>query len=850
MILLRLISWPDARKHVLRSLLTTAGIMFGIAVFVAMHTANRSVMAAFNQTVDRIAGKTQLQISAGETGFGEDVLERVQSLAEVRIAAPVIEAVVSTGLKGQGNLKVLAVDMTGDGGLRDYQVAGADDTVEDPLVFLAQPDSLIVSRAFADRNGLNIGSALRMSTMDGDKAFTVRGLMRPGGLASAFGGNLAVMDIYAAQKVFGRGRKFDRIDLALRDGVPMEQAQSAILKILGPGFEVEPPSTRGQQFESILRVYALSMNICSVFALLIGMFIIYNSLLIAVTERRKEIGILRALGATREQIQLLFLGESAFAGLVGSACGIILGILIASRLSVYIAGVVEQISGIAETGGAIVIEWKLVLFALAAGILASMLSAVLPARQAASVDPAIALQKGHSPASGEGESRARRIAAAVLAAASLGCLFWGSSGILFYTGYLLIIGVALLLTPTLALWLARLLRGLLSRIWPIEGALAADSVIQSPRRTSSTVAALMLSLAMAIGLAGIARSTYMSIEKWLDAMMSAPLFVSTSESGIAPSFHFPAAMLPELKAVEGIDEVVPVRNIRVNFHGTPVLVVATDLAPFAARTRGREVVAGDYDEMHRLSAAGKGVVVSENFSELQKLGLGGNVELATPAGVLRLPIAGIVKDFAQQQGSIFLDRSLFTRWWKDDSVDVFRVYLKPGASVDSVRRRIQAQFGRERRMLVLSTHEAKNYVLRLADQWFGITYMQIAIAVLVSALGVLNTLTVSITERKRELAVLRAIGGLAEQVRGSVWLEAATVGLIGLVLGLALGAVNLFYQLDLVRRDLTGMPLGYEFPTVIALWLVPIILVATFLAALSPAEYAVRAPLVEALEYE
>src|SRR5579885_538090 len=214
MILLRLISWPYARKHLLRSLLTTAGIILGVAVFVGMHTANQSVLAAFHRTIDRIAGQTQLQISAGEPGFDEDVLEKVQSLNEVRAAAPVIEATVSTG---GANLLILAVDVLGDRSLRTYDLEG-DEAIDDPLVFLAQPDSLIVTKTFAGEHGLALNSKIPMKTMQGEQVFVVRGIMKPGGLASAFGGNLAVMDIYSAQKIFGRGRRFDRIDIALEEG--------------------------------------------------------------------------------------------------------------------------------------------------------------------------------------------------------------------------------------------------------------------------------------------------------------------------------------------------------------------------------------------------------------------------------------------------------------------------------------------------------------------------------------------------------------------------------------------------------------------------------------------------------
>ena len=221
--LLRLISWPYLKKHAVRSLLTVIGIVLGVAVFVAMHTANQAVFFAFERTVDRIAGAAQLQVTAGEAGFPEEVLERVQAIPEVQVAVPVIEAPAGTNLPGQGNILILGVDMTGDRSLREYDLESGDEAViDDPLVFLAQPDSIIITKEFAERNNLRVGDRLTLSTMIGDKPFTVRGIMRSGGLTSAFGGNLAIMDIYAAQQVFGRGRRFDRIDLKLREGVAVD----------------------------------------------------------------------------------------------------------------------------------------------------------------------------------------------------------------------------------------------------------------------------------------------------------------------------------------------------------------------------------------------------------------------------------------------------------------------------------------------------------------------------------------------------------------------------------------------------------------------------------------------------
>ena len=214
-----------------------------------------------------------------------------------------IEAVGATGLTGQGNLLVLGVDMTGDRSLREYDLESGDAAViDDPLVFLAQPDSVMVTAEFARRNGLATNSRFPLDTVTGRKEFVVRGILGGGGLSSAFGGNLAVMDIYAAQHVFGRGRRFDRVDVALAPGVSIDEGRRALREALGPGFEVQTPGARGQSFESLLRIYHLMLRFSSVYALVIGLFMIYNAFATAVTQRRSEIGILRALGATRAQV--------------------------------------------------------------------------------------------------------------------------------------------------------------------------------------------------------------------------------------------------------------------------------------------------------------------------------------------------------------------------------------------------------------------------------------------------------------------------------------------------------------------------------------------------------------------
>jgi putative ABC transport system permease protein len=858
MILLRLISWPYFRKHVLRTMLTTAGIVLGVAVFVGMHTANQSVLAAFSSTVDRIAGKTELQVTAGETGFAEDVLEKVQSAPSVRVAVPVIEAVVDSNIQGQGNLLILGVDMTGDRSLRDYDLESGDAAViDDPLVFLAQPDSLIVSKEFADKNTISTDSRLSLGTVEGEKAFTVRGIMKSSGLTSAFGGNLAIMDVYAAQKMFGRGRTFDRIDLAVAPGRTIAEAEAELGAMLGPGFRVEPPSGRGQQFEAMLEAYSMMVGISSLFALFIGMFIIYNSFAIAVTQRRSEIGILRALGATRGQIRRLFLGESALTGVIGSLGGAAFGILIARGIAASIGTLISDVYGVAQQADELATSPGLLLIAMAIGITTSVIAAAIPAHQAARVDPVQALQKGKYQVLSAGESRLRVIAAAILGAISAGCLIApalsggaiGGSRPVFYVGYVLAIVVALLLGPLLSLALSRAIRPVLKWIRPVEGALAADSLIQAPRRTSASVAALMLSLALVVAFAGMARASYNSIIDWMETALNPDLFVMPSQSVVVRTIRFPKTMGPELEMIPGIERVQMVRDARIVFRETPVMLVAVEVES-VAETALREPVAGDPADMYRRTAAGEGLIVSDNLAQLQHLSLGEMLEIPAPEGVIRLPIVGIVIDYSDQQGTILMDRSLFERYWHDDSVNVFRLYLQPGASVPEVRQRILERYAGSRQVFVLTNGELKQYILKITDQWFGLTSVQIAVAVLVAILGIVNTLTVSITDRRRELGVLQAVGGLHGQIRRTIWIEALSIGCLGLVLGFALGAVNLYYILQIVHHDIAGMRLDYAFPVNVVLALVPTILGAAFVAAIWPAESAVHGSLVEALEYE
>jgi putative ABC transport system permease protein len=323
------------------------------------------------------------------------------------------------------------------------------------------------------------------------------------------------------------------------------------------------------------------------------------------------------------------------------------------------------------------------------------------------------------------------------------------------------------------------------------------------------------------------------------------LYVTTEPTMTERSIRFPAAFRAELESVEGVEEAQPIRIGRVPFRGAQVMLLSAEIERLARRLRFK-LVEGDLPSMIREAAAGRGAIVSESLSLIRNIHVGDIVEV----GPARLPVVGVHVDYTDQQGSVLIDRSVYVRHWKDESADTFRVYLNPGARTDATRQAILDRFAGRGRLFVMTTAEVKGYVLRIADQWFALTYVQLAIALLVAILGIVNSLTVSVLDRRRELGVLQAVGGLPWQVRRAIWLESGAIGVVGVILGVALGAVMLWFNIHVMRQDTFGYRFDYIFPAGFAVLLLPIILAAALLASIGPAESAVRGSLVEALEYE
>ena len=846
------ISARQWREHRLRMSITTLSIALGVGVFFAVGSANRALLDSLALTVERLAGKSTLEVTSGESGFPEQILDTVRGTPGVQLAEPVIEVVLHTAFQDEGNLLVLGIDTTGDQQLRQYEFDRAQSEIADPLVYLAQPNSILLSRPFADRHGLRIGDSVPLFTAHGKKDFVVQGLFKPTGVGEVFGGNIAVMDIYSAQVVFDRGRNFDRIDLVNSPGTPVDDLERRLRARLPAGIDPVRPEVRGRELENAVTAMRLGMLITSFTALLVGVYIILNSFTISVNQRWKEIGILRALGVERGTIEAMFLCEALLIGVFASLAGIGGGFALAAATSRMMASIAASVYGVVSTAVAPRFQPGLALASLGLGVAASLLGAWFPARASSHLDPILAL---HNIESRGRESRLewKRLAvglALVFSCAALVQFSPSRVGLSIELSYIVLTLAGLtILLPFLVAGAAHLLRRAMDWAGGAEGALAVDAMIQSPRRSSATVGALMIGLMFVFSTGAYIQSYKHMINRWTDRLLNADLFVATSDLLRSTSYHFSEDVGRSIAALPEVRSVQNVRFTFIPFQQDSAALISIEMDGFLARAA--DAVKGvSRRQLMAMLPRGQGVLVSRNFSARWRLGVGDRVRLSAPAGPLDLPILGVVEDYRSDKGTIFVDRALYERCWNDHAVDFVDVMLRPGQDASAVKHRIEALTAGSEHAIVYTNAEFRHWIGSLVDQFFLLNYVQLAVAVIVAIVGIVNTLLVSVAERRREFGIIRAIGAYRRQIRKMVLLEAVGISLVGVAAGAVAALFNIQYMSHTESTVIAGYDVPFVFPWALIVASVPAVIALSLLAAWLPAHRAMRIQEIEAIGYE
>jgi putative ABC transport system permease protein len=872
MTVFRLLVWRHVIGEIPRTALTVGGVALGVAVYVAVATANVEILRSFEQAILGVAGRTTLQVSSGTGiagGFDETIIEPVSHASGVLLATPVIE-ITATIRVGGGPTKgapptptvsspvpivmpILGVDLLAESSVRDYRVTDADAKETDWERYL-EPDAIFLGRRLAERYGLSVGMPLDVNAGGLSRRLVVRGLLEGQGPGKSTLEELAVMDVAAAQFTFDRLGRLDRIDLVTDPARSVDEVSRAVQALLPPGLTVKRPDQRNAQIERMTRAFRLNVSLLSVVALLVGLFLVYNTVSFAVLRRRREVGILRSLGLSPGGIARLFLTEVVLIGIVGAVVGIGVGLALSNGTLQTLARTVSNLYG--EVPAFPPVTWAhpaVLMQGLLIGIGVAVLGSLGPIREALSVEPTQALiPKGYETAGAIRVVPALAGAALIFALAGLAAVPGPVQGVPLFgylSAFLVVLGFAWL-SPVLIRVVGYCLRLMLPLRAGCLARLAADELNRAPVRNAVAVSALMVGLALMIGVSAMIHSFRLTVDLWLEQTVKADLIVAPPTwLGEGPVGALPESMRGRLETIPGVTAVDSYRDVRMEFRDAPIVVVARDLLLHAKHSRYL-FMEGDSPTVLAETVRKDQIIVSETFARQFKLGRGDRMTLPGPQGPVEFTIAGRFYDYSTDGGKVVLDRSLYARLWGDRSATVFPVYLEAGADPEAIRRLVSERLQGGPPVMLLTNGELKREVLRIFDQTFAITYALEIIAVTVALLGIANTLLSGILERQRELAVLRAIGGTPAQVGRLILWESGLLGLAGTILGLGAGLVLSFLLIEVINKQSFGWTVVFYPAPWVWLEAAGLALLTTLLAGYGPARRAARLPVAEGLQYE
>ncbi|MEP6810969.1 MAG: ABC transporter permease, partial [Chthoniobacterales bacterium] len=729
---LRFFHWQVMRyaaRHRLLALLNILSVALGVAVYLAIQIANQSANRAFAATIDVVAGKADLQITRPGRGLPEEIFPAVAQSQGIAAATPLVRGVVSLpDLPGE-YLQILGLDIFTNHAFRTFELNDFAAGEFDLQKWLASPETVAVTADFAEKHGLKPGDTLRAQLDGADRLLHVGFVIRTKD-SLALDEHFAAMDIGWAQELFGQRGTLNSIQLRLTDPRQIEAARKSLQAIVPPDASIATPAQRGAQVANLLGGFELNLTAMSLVSLLVGMFLIYNTVSASVVRRRHEIGILRSLGGSRNEIRALFLGEALALGAGGVLLGLLGGVLLAQRL---VAPVSETISSlyvllsvkhVAVTPGS-------VCSAAALGFFSVLVAAWLPANAAAKMDPVRALRAGSMIEQSRNLSPAwlwLGLLSLLLAAGLSGlALVSGPPWLGFGAAFFVLAGFSLLVPRlVLAASASAAMFFRVSRVGPLEARLAAANVSRALVRNAVTIAALAAAVAMAIGVSVMVFSFRRTIESWITETMVADLFLAPASNEIVgPSSFFPAAAIQFLRAHPAVAEIDTYRDAALKMDGKTIAVAVVQ----GSERRRLNFLRGNGTAISHRFATEECVLVSESFARRHHVADGQEMELLTPEGPHRFPIAGTFYDYTRDQGVVFMNAKTFMHYWRDERVNSVAVYLRPGASVAALTTEFRAKFSTTGQFIVWSNRELRTRVFEIFDQTFAVTYVLRTIAV-------------------------------------------------------------------------------------------------------------------------
>lgn len=863
-------------REKLRAGITALGISFGVGVMVAVRLANAGALASFRTATESVAGETSLQITGTAGRFDELKLREVDWLREYGWVSPVVEgyAVLAPGTPAASPgefLQVLGVDMLRDRALRRYRLlrlnADPQETgVGDFLALLSDPKAIILSETFARRHGLAIGHSLPLVMGDTIREFTIRGLLLNEGPARALAGNFAVMDIAAAQWAFGRIGQLDRLDVKLHRNRSLEQVEGDIAGRLPAGLSLARPEDRYGQVEKMIAAFHFNLNALGSIALLVGLFLIYNTVATSVITRREEIGTLRAIGAGRLMILSLFLGEALLLALAGTVVGLGLGRLMAGAAVQATATTVQTFyiaSAATQAASQRLLGWSEIVLAFAVALPLAMTAAAVPALEAAGVQPVEAIRGAER--MGRSRRPPRKYMAMALSFFALGYAFsrvgpWNGLPVFGYAAALALMFGGAFLVPSV-LWIVCRAGGQRLRPVFVAAKLAAANLGGAIPRVSISVAALAVSLAMMVAISIMIESFRETVSYWVDQTLKADLYARPlTRASVTTGGEIDHEAVARLQADPSVAAIDAFTAQPVSYQGNLITLGAGDFAVLIEH--GRLLFKTPRDARDRLrQAIGRDrVVVSESFALRFNKAVGDTVELPTPAGYRPFQVAAVYYDYSSNRGTVVMDVGTYARYFNGDGLRTdgppsqrpgsLSIYLRPNADPDAVRERLERTVGDRYRLVFTTNRGVRREVIRIFNSTFAITYALELIAIVVAGLGVISTLITLILERRRETAVLSFLGATRAQIRRMVVIEAALIGGVSQAVGTFIGGMLSLVLIYVINVQSFGWTIQFHFPALFLFQLMLLILVVSALAGLYPAARAARGMAVQAVRGE